>query len=134
MCVACLMAYKPFDSSKAKGHQSVSFLFCIHILHIEPTTTAVNALPKAMAVTARGMRPTAAGGRRRERAFVQAQENCKRKRSSTTKVPNRMVQAQHEEPRRNKFRLFRFFYAKKSVTCFAVPPFSQKVTFKSAIR
>ena len=27
-----------------------------------------------------------------------------------------------------------FFMSKKSVTCFTVPPLSQKVTFKSAIR
>ena len=35
--------------AKTKGHQRMSFLFCFLILRLEPTATAVNALPKAMA-------------------------------------------------------------------------------------
>jgi hypothetical protein len=67
------------EEPKQKGHQTMSFLFCFLILRLKPTATAVNALPKAMTVAARANQPTAACGRKRERAFVQAQEDCKRK-------------------------------------------------------
>ena len=89
------------EEPKQKDTNRCPFCFAFTFCTLNQQPTAGNVLPKAMAVATRAKQAPAAGGRRRELTLVQAQENCKRKRSSTTKVPNRMVQAQHEELRRS---------------------------------